>query len=809
MGTHRLDKIREVFLIARDLSPERRAALLTEKCGGDASILKEVEELLIADDKGGFLPETVEVRSPIHQPPKQHAGPAIPAFAKPAPPAIEGYRVLLLLGQGGMGTVWKALQISTNRPVALKLMSAALFASDRAKARFTREVELAARLQHPNVARIYDGGQTPTAYYYAMELVDGQRLDTFVKERKLSERQILILMRRVCAGLQHAHEKGVIHRDLKPANILVDQDGQPRILDFGIAKAVAEDAANALTADGEVAGTPAYMSPEQIKGEQVDARSDIFTFGIVLYEALTGTLPFSKDSHGEIMAAILRDDPAPLEASAGVCAVVHRCLRKQPTGRFQSMNEVRAALKQAAGVTADRAPSIAVLPFANMSVDAGDEYFADGLAEEIINALTHVSGLKVIARTSAFAFKGKNADIRKIARALGVSNVLEGSVRRAGKQLRITAQLIRASDGTHLWSHRYDREMIDVFAIQDEIALAIAEELKVSLTATGGPKKQTHSLPAYEALLQARHHWHKFSTGGWARAQECFQRALSIDPNYAAAHAGMASYYGALASVAMAHPKDALPRARAAAEKALSLDSSLAEAHAILGVVSGIGDYDWAQAGNHFRRALELDRHSASVCVPYAIWYLRPRGRLEEALAELKLLRERDPLSVMARNELSLMLFLMRDYEASAAMAQQALDLEPNHNLALLQLVRVRLAQNRFEEAITLAEQTADRKWLVSLAHLVAAYQAAGRSTDAQTCLAEMHALAAQLGYVHATPFATTYAALGEVEPAMEWVEKAIELREPMITLLKTWPVFDPLRSHPRYPAMLEMMNLA
>jgi serine/threonine-protein kinase len=801
MSAGRLERIREVFLLAWAIPAEWREAVLARECGGDAGMRREVEELLAAEENAGFL-ETVQMPTP----PRATEVGGAPVSAAPA---VDGYTVLSLLGHGGMGTVWKAIQASTNRPVAIKLMNAAALDSDRARARFAREVELAARLQHHNIARIYDSGLRQGVYFYAMELVEGRPLDAFVRERKLSEGQVLAVMRRVCRGLQHAHLKGVIHRDLKPSNILVDKQGQPLILDFGIAKAVSGDDLQTLTREGEVAGTPAYMSPEQVRGAVVDARSDIFSFGVVLYESLTGRLPFRRGSNAEMMAAILRDEPAPVEASPRVAAIVRRCLRKSPAERYQSMGQIRAALKEASSVSVETGASVAILPFANTGGDAGDEYFADGLAEEIINALTRVGGLRVIARTSAFAFKGKNEDIRGIAKTLGVDHVLEGSVRRAGNRLRIMAQLIAASNGAHVWSHRYDREMVDVFAIQDEIAAAITEELRGSLAPSARRAGHVPKLAAYEALLQARHHWHKFSSAGLERALVCFQEALSIDPDYPAAHSGLASYYGTVASLAKGDSTEMLGKARAAAAKALGLDPTLPEAHAMLGVVSGVVDYDWARAANHFERALELDRLAPAVCIPYAIWHLRPRGRLEEAMGELNRLRERDPLSVMARAETSLILFLMRDYEGSALMARQALDLEPGNKLGELQLVRAWIALKRYDEAVALAERsTQDRRWFVALAHLAAAYGAVGRGDEARKVLAEMHEQAAESGQAHATPFATTYAALGDIETAVQWVEEAIRLREPMITTLKMWPVFDPIRSHPRYPALLQMMNL-
>lgn len=454
-------------------------------------------------------------------------------------------------------------------------------------------------------------------------------------------------------------------------------------------------------------------------------------------------------------------------------------------------------------------PSIAVLPFANMNADQ-DEYFSDGLAEEIINALTQVKGLKVIARTSAFAFKGKNEDIRKIAKTLGVSNVLEGSVRRAGMRLRITAQLIQAADGMHLWSQRYDREMTDIFAVQDEISAAIAEQLKVSLAPSSSTAKHNPDVAAYEALLQARHHLYKFSPSNSARALECLKRALAIDPDYDAAHCSMAMYYCLLAEMGEADAREVPPKARASAQKALALDDGLAAAHAALGVVCAPADYNWTEAGNHFSRALQLDRESPEVIYLYAVWYLKSLGRLDEAMIELNNWRQRDPLSVIARNESSWNLVQSRQFESGAAMAQQALELEPHNSFALFCLLEAKIGQGRFEKAIVLAEEAAqgNRQWIVVLAFLGIAYANRGRADDARRVLAEMYDLSAKGGYLHSNAVAAVHAALGEFDTTIDLLNQAIDQRELIITNLKTWQLYDGIRNHPRYPALLKRMNL-
>src|SRR5580658_6168110 len=391
------------------------------------------------------------------------------------------YEILAPIGSGGMGEVYRARDPRLGREVAIKFLHAKY--SDRLES----EARAIAALNHPHICAVYDVGPD----YLVMEYIEGTPL-----KGPLAHTEAVRLGAQIAQALEAAHAKGITHRDLKPANILVTASGV-KLLDFGLAKlTVAEDFDATRTIAGTMSGTAGYMSPEQAQGQAADPRSDIFSFGVVLYEMLSGRRAFAGDTAIAIIAAIVRDEPRPIDAAPELHAIVTRCLRKSPAERFQSAADLRIALESAAmAKPTEKQPSIAVLPFANMSRDVDDEYFSDGLAEEIINALTQISGLKVIARTSAFAFKGKNEDIRKIAETLGVSNVLEGSVRRAGNRLRVTAQLIHAADGTHLWSQRYDREMTDVFAVQDEIAAAITSALQLKLSPVR--ERRMPSLPAW------------------------------------------------------------------------------------------------------------------------------------------------------------------------------------------------------------------------------------------------------------------------------------------------------------------------
>jgi TolB-like protein len=411
---------------------------------------------------------------------------------------------------------------------------------------------------------------------------------------------------------------------------MVTLKGAAKLLDFGLAKLrTAPNSDITQTLDGTLMGTAAYMAPEQAQGKPVDERADVFSFGIVLYEMLSGRRAFGGGSAAEVLSAVMRDDPAPLEVPEALAHIVRRCLRKTPAERFQTMTEVKAALEQTLQNSEERRPSIAVLPFANMSRDADDEYFSDGLAEEIINALAQIPGLKVIARTSAFAFKGRQEDVRRIAEALGVNNILEGSVRRAGSRIRVTAQLINATDGSHLWSQRYDQEMTDVFALQDEISQAIASALQVKLA--GKPvslHRYRPNLPAYEAYLKARHHVVRMTPESLLRAKECCEQAMALDPRFALACSELGHCMLGFAFTGMP-AREAMPAVSAAAERALKIDASLPEAHALLAIVAVVYNFDWKEGERRFQLAMARQPVPPQVRVWYAYFYLLLIGRVQ------------------------------------------------------------------------------------------------------------------------------------------------------------------------------------
>ena len=701
---------------------------------------------------------------------------------------IGPYVLLAHIGAGGMGEVWKARDTRLDRIVAIKRMKG------RHSTRFQQEARAIAALNHPNICQIYDVGPD----YLVMEYIDGKPLSGPV-----ADEEAVRLALQVAGALEEAHGKKILHRDLKPGNILVTVKGAAKVLDFGLAKFMADsDATN--TMDGTVLGTAAYMSPEQAQGMAVDERSDIFSFGAVLYEMLSGRRAFAGGSMAQVLIAVVRDNPAPLQ-SGRAADVVKRCLAKEAAQRFQSAVEVTAALEKiATKPVVEQQPSIAVLPFANMSGDKEQEYFSDGLAEEIINALAHLPGLKVTARTSAFSFKGKDVKIVQIANELGVEHVLEGSVRKAGNRIRITAQLIKADDGFHLWSERYDRELNDIFAVQDEISAAIAAVLETRLAVRPeGRKRYTPKVAAYEAYLKARHYQWKVTPEALLRSRELYQQAVALDPQFALPYAGLAEHYFIYSSF-----MDARDLGRESARRALDLDPALPEAHAWLGIFAAIFDYDWKAADRRFQLALSQQPVTPLLRHWYGYFYLRLVGRALEAAAEHRRALEEDPLNLIIRVGLAVSLRAAGKDDEAAEEARKILELDPNFTAAYT-LQACDVTKMALPDALAYAEKGFS---LVSgnplasglLAGLLVRNGDRARAEDLLRVFGDAQAYGAPCG------FAIFHLLCSEIEQAAEWVEKALEQRQhQMVAMLLLTPPYGPmLRSSSRWPRLARMMNL-
>jgi eukaryotic-like serine/threonine-protein kinase len=467
-----------------------------------------------------------------------------------------------------------------------------------------------------------------------LEYIEGQTLADRIRSGGspgLPQEEVLRIGRQIAEGLEEAHRSGILHRDLKPGNVMITKKGAVKLLDFGLARLVRGDADMTQSQHGVVVGTAAYMSPEQAEGQPVDVPSDVFSFGAVLYEMISGSRAFGGTTALEMMNAVVRDEPPPLQTSASIDRIVRRCLQKLPSQRFQTMGEVRAALDQPVTQPArpiQRVPSIAVLPFANMSADKENEYFSDGLTEEIINVLANVPGLKVAGRTSSFFFRGKDVEFAEIGKRLNVDHILEGSVRKAGSRIRVTAQLIKVADGFHLWSEKYDREMTDVFALQDEVTHVIANALRVKLSPeTMALRRSTPNLRAYDMYLKALDQWSRPSSESVSRVKEFLDQSVALDPEFAAAHCALGLYYSMLAGLGIKSTQEVIPLARAAVHEALRIEPSLSEAHALLGVwVGGYDNYDWHEAERHWRVAMSGELVSCHVHFWYGNHYLMPLG---------------------------------------------------------------------------------------------------------------------------------------------------------------------------------------
>jgi eukaryotic-like serine/threonine-protein kinase len=690
------------------------------------------------------------------------------------------YEILAPIGAGGMGEVYKARDTRLDRIVALKI-SRREFTE-----RFDREARAVAALNHPHICQLYDVGPN----YLVMEYIDGTPL-----KGPLAPEETVRLSIQIADALIEAHAVGILHRDLKPGNILVTAKGA-KLVDFGLAKQTNDTDA---TWDMAVVGTPGYMAPEQAEGKPLDHRTDIFSFGAVLYEMLSGDRPFRS------IAAVLNEEPAPLRGLPAEVAL--RCLRKSPAQRFQTMHEVKGALQRIAARPAERQPSIAVLPFANMSRDADEEYFSDGLSEEIINALAQIPGLKVTARTSAFAFRGKEQDIRKIAEALDVRTILEGSVRRAGNRVRVTAQLIDAQDGYHLWSQRYDRELADVFEVQDEIAAAIAKALEVKLTPRpAAAERYKPSLPAYEAYLRGRHQQFKVTPRSMELARECYEQAIALDPKFALAYAELAGLFNQAVLMGMRSPQENVPRMREYASKALELDPSLPDAHTHLGMAAAIFDLDWKEAERRFAMALAHPTFSPLCRFLYRGYLLALRRPLE-AVEQVRRAVEEDPLNSTFRAHLAFSLWTAGKDEDAIREVNRALELDENTPPAYYFFTCYHAHRGAFSEALPFAE-----KCYLLVPHI---RQAAGllagllvRTRDAARAQTILESLGPPTAFGVPRALMAFHLIAGEVEKAADWFERAIEQRDGSVAIDTAYPLYKPLRESPRWPRLAKMMNL-
>ncbi|HQR66218.1 MAG TPA: protein kinase [Thermoanaerobaculia bacterium] len=731
---------------------------------------------------------------------------------------IGHYEVLEPLGEGGMGAVYKARDTRLGRLVALKVVRADPADDAERRARFLREARTASGLSHPGILVVYEIGRDQSVDYIAMELVPGGTLADLIASGPLPAGRALRIAAQVADALAAAHAAGIVHRDLKPSNVMLPAPDRATVVDFGLAKpfgpaAPADETADAVTAAGVVLGTARYMSPEQAAGHAVDARSDLFSLGTILFEMLAGRPPFRGDSGAAVIAAVLRDTPPPIDGvDEGVARLVQKCLQKDPDRRFQSAAELKAAVDECLSSPGEpRRPSIAVLPFTNMTGSAEEDILCEGLAEEIIDALTRIPGLRVIARTSAFAVARAERDVRAAGSRLDVRHVLQGSVRREERRVRVAVQLVDAQDGTQLWSERFDRELAGVLALEDEIAAAIAARLRLGIEpGVPVPARAAVDPEAHAAFLEGRYHFARGTPEALATAMACYQSAIARDPGFALAYDSLAELHWYFGFFGNAPPREAFTLGTWNALRALELDDGLAQTHALLGMLRKELDYSWSEVDRELARAFELNRDSPLVRLRYAISGLLPHGRIPEAVAEIEQILRSDPLNLFTRWWLGVMLYLARRSGRTIEEGRHMISLEPAFFLGHWVLGLGLAEAGATEDAVAALERAHELSGgsPFTLGFLAFVKARAGRSGEARRLVDQARMRAAE-GYFPPSTFFLAYGGLGDWDAAFEWMDRAIETRDPVVMPIKSFPFLDPVRTDPRYLALLRKMRLA
>ena len=756
------------------------------------------------------------------------------------------YQIVAELGSGGMGVVYEAKDPRLKRTVAIKLLPPDLTKDDIAKQRFLQEAQAASALDHPNICTIHeinetDDGQLYLAkqrflqeaqaasaldhpnictiheinetddgqLYLVMAHYEGETLKERIEKGPLELDDAIDIATQMGTGLAEAHGAGIVHRDIKPANLFVTKSGTVKILDFGLAKLAGTEG---MTQTGTTVGTVAYMSPEQARGLEVDHRTDIWSLGVVLYEMVAGTPPFQGENLLSLADAIRSREPEPLPGRASsLNGTLSRAMNKEAVGRYQAVRDLLDDVRtggatQAPTVTPfdeEDIASIAVLPFTNMSADREQDYFCDGMAEEIINALTHVQGLSVSARTSSFALRGKEQDIQQIAKTLGVRTILEGSVRRAGARIRVTVQLINPESGYHLWSERYERELTDVFAIQDEMAEAVTIALQGKLLSHVAPRRYTPPLPAYEAYLRGRREWAELTPDALQRAVRCFEEAIALDPDFALAQWALGYCFMLLAWQVMP-AREAMPLAKAAAQRALTINPSLPEAHALLGLVAAVFDYDHKEAERCYRTAMAHPPVTPAIRSDNAYSHLMLTSP-EKAVEEIEPALKEDPLNVLSRYLLADCLLATGAETDARAQLHRILELDPTYWPANFKLGALYAIRGSLDRALACAESAHAMGPPVTCGLLAGVAARMGDQGRAERLVKQVKD---RRTYGTAVGLAWFHVITGDYDRAQDWLEKAVEERDPWAA---AWGMvyFKVFGSGSLRPRLASMMNLA
>jgi serine/threonine-protein kinase len=737
-----------------------------------------------------------------------------------APRFLAGrYVIQREIGRGGMATVYLAEEVKHRRPVAIKVLHPEPGQALGGE-RFLREIRIAARLSHPHLVPLLDSGESEGHLYYVSAFVpQGSLRDRLRTEGRLPVADATRIACEVGAALDYVHRAGFVHRDVKPENILF-ADGHALLADFGIARACSADRLEPITASGLVFGTPEYMSPEQASGDQdLGVRSDVYSLGCVMFEMLAGAPPFTGGPARAIMVRQVTEPPPRLRAiapdvPAAIESAVARALSKDPDHRYATVGAFTTALESApsaALLAKSVSHSVAVLPFVNASSDPENEYLSDGITDELIDALAKVNGLRVAARTSVFALKGKPQDVRAIGALLDCTHVLEGTVRRAGQQLRVTAQLSSTEDGGLIWSQRYDRQLDDVFAIQDELARTIVDTVRTTSFGAPAPaphKRHSQNAQAYRLYLRGRYEWNRRTQDGVAAGIHYFEQAIAEDPGYALAYTGLADCHALGVDYRSVPVIEGFEAAKAYARKAIALDDSLAEAHASLAWSQFVYDWDWEAADREFRRAIALDPQYAIAHQWYA-FLLASRGQLNEALVESHTAVELDSGSVSARRSLGWAYYYARRYDQARYHLERAIAMNPTTEETFRTLGLTLAVAGEPEDAVRALHEAVllPDSGSYTQATLGYALARAGRRDEAQAIRDDLEALL-ERQYVSPVALATVTLGLGDVEGALDWTERAREDRRGWLAYLKVNPLMDPMRGHPRFNALIREMRL-
>ena len=781
---------------------------------------------------------------------------------------ISHFRIIEKLGAGGMGVVYKAIDIRLDRPVALKFLPDNMTQDSQALERFRREARAASALNHPGICTIYDIGEQDGRAFIAMEFIDGDTLRSHIHGKALPLEEMLKLGIQIAEALDAAHAEGIIHRDIKPANIFVTKRGQAKVVDFGLAKLVPKGVAKA-GADfggevpdsnsivGIISGTPSYMSPEQVRGDNLDARTDIFSLGLLLYEMATGRQAFSGGTGGMIIEAVLTRSPVPARSinpdiPPRLEEIINKALHKDREQRHQHAADIRTDLQrlergtdsgwrgaeedaesvlmstrshlhsrarnstaQTGALRPERVSkiidSLAVLPFENASHDSEHEYLSDGIAGSLINILATVPKLRVMAQSTVFRYKGRGIDPQAVGRELNVRAVLTGRIMQSGGSLRIGTELVDVATGSQLWGAHYDRKPGDIFAIQDEISNEISGKLRLKLTRAEKrrlTKRQTDDAEAYRLYLKGRHHWNRWTEDGFYKAIEYFQQAVEKDPGYALAYTGLADSYVLLGWNSYLPPKDAFPRGKMAAMGALRLDPDLGEAHTPLAAVLWLYDWQWQEAQMEFKRSLALNPAYPTANHWYAE-YLMTMGRHVEAIASMKNSQELDPLSLIISVAIGWAFYMARRYDDAIEQLRRTVELDPNYPVTYWILGLLLRKMGRYELAIAEGEKGLKLSGGSSLmrAALAQTFATAGRRKKAIQILDDLTKLTKQK-YVAPYFFAGIHIGLGEDDRAIEYLEKSYEEHSHWLIYLHIDPSMDGLRSNPRFQDLLRRVGL-